>query len=448
MKLKKCYKYMLVMAMTIIMSLGLIACGFNIGSTGKSEDYKDLFPDAAANLSGSYKTSNLSYRFTVDGDYGEMTVHVDTSIGHSFEVTEDGPAGFKIKDSDGNDALYAVCLDKNQYAELTSRCLEVKTVNGREFLYCKNGDGSEDLFSYMDDCGLNCGLALEVHDGNYDNFRLVAFRGEPLEGSTTDVHAYQGSPSNEEGAVVEETPDPVEENEETAGSDTEDTATTQTTANANLDSEIASTLNALNTDYNKVKWGSVYSMFEENPGVVISVAPGKMYDEDILIIAITNLYDQDFCFSGTAKALGKDDAIVGETFVYESCVGAGNTVIEYIDCDSTPDGRISWEECEISESYQEYVPWEADYQAKGNAQEEHLTVDYELYASDGSACAGGLVTVLLVDGDGYITGMMTDFMEEIAEKGTWNSSVDVYGHESMLSQTKDVAIFVNTVKPN
>ena len=250
------------------------------------------------------------------------------------------------------------------------------------------------------------------------------------------------------GAVVEETPDPVEENEETAGSDTEDTATTQTTANANLDSEIASTLNALNTDYNKVKWGSVYSMFEENPGVVISVAPGQMYDEDILIIAITNLYDQDFCFSGTAKALGKDDAIVGETFVYESCVGAGNTVIEYIDCDSTPDGRISWEECEISESYQEYVPWEADYQAKGNAQEEHLTVDYELYASDGSACAGGLVTVLLVDGDGYITGMMTDFMEEIAEKGTWNSSVDVYGHESMLSQTKDVAIFVNTVKPN
>lgn len=235
MKLKKCYKYMIVMAMTIIMALGLTACGFNIGSTGKSEGYKDLFPDAAANLSGSYKTSNLSYRFTVDGDYGEMTVHVDTSNGHSFEVIEDGPAGFKIKDSDGNDALYAVCLDKDQYAELTSRCLEVKTVNGREFLYCKNGDGSEDLFSYMDDCGLNCGLALEVHDGNYDNFRLVAFRGEPLEGSTTDVHAYQGSPSDEEEIVDEETSDPVDETEESTDADTEDSATTQTTANANLD---------------------------------------------------------------------------------------------------------------------------------------------------------------------------------------------------------------------
>ena len=265
-----------------------------------------MFPDAAANLDGSYKTSNLSYRFTVDGDYGEMTVHVDTSNGHSFEIIEDGPAGFKIKDSDGNDALYAACLEKEQYAELTSRCSEVKTVNGREFLYCKNGDGSEDLFSYMDDCGLNCGLALEVHDGNYDNFRLVAFRGEPLEGSTTDVHAYQGTPADE-GAAVEETPDAVDENEKSTDVNAEDTTTTQTTANANLDSEIASTLNGLNTDYNKVKWGSVYSIFPDNPGIVISVAPGKLFNEDILVVAITNLYDQEISFSGSAKARGKDD---------------------------------------------------------------------------------------------------------------------------------------------
>ncbi len=201
-----------------------------------------MFPDAAANLDGSYKTSNLSYRFTVDGDYGEMTVHVDTSNGHSFEIIEDGPAGFKIKDS----------------------------------------------------------------DGNYDNFRLVAFRGEPLEGSTTDVHAYQGTPADE-GAAVEETPDAVDENEKSTDVNAEDTTTTQTTANANLDSEIASTLNGLNTDYNKVKWGSVYSIFPDNPGIVISVAPGKLFNEDILVVAITNLYDQEISFSGSAKARGKDD---------------------------------------------------------------------------------------------------------------------------------------------
>ena len=447
MKLKKCYKYMLVMAMTMIMALGLTACGFSVGTPSESTDYKDLFPDAAANLGGSYKTSNLSYRFTVDGDYGEMTVHVDTSNGHSFEIIEDGPAGFKIKDSDGNDALYAACLEKEQYAELTSRCSEVKTVNGREFLYCKNGDGSEDLFSYMDDCGLNCGLALEVHDGNYDNFRLVAFRGEPLEGSTTDVHAYQGTPADE-GAVVEETPDAVDENEESTDVNAEDTTTTQTTANANLDSEIASTLNGLNTDYNKVKWGSVYSIFPDNPGIVISVAPGKLFNEDILVVAITNLYDQEISFSGSAKARGKDDAIVGETFIYQDCIGAGNTVIEYIDCDSTPDGRISWEECEIGESYQEYVPWEADYQAKGNAQDGYLTVEYGFFASNGDACDSTMITILLVDGDGYITGVMTDYMEAIAENETRNGSVDVYGDESMLSQTKDIAIFANSVKPN
>ena len=39
-------------------------------------------------------------------------------------------------------------------------------------------------------------------------------------------------------------------------------------------------------------------------------------------------------------------------------------------------------------------------------------------------------------------------MEAIAENETKNGSVDVYGDESMLSQTKDIAIFANSVKPN
>ena len=59
-----------------------------------------------------------------------------------------------------------------------------------------------------------------------------------------------------------------------------------------------------------------------------------------------------------------------------------------------------------------------------------------------------MITILLVDGDGYITGVMTDYMEAIAENETKNGSVDVYGDESMLSQTKDIAIFANSVKPN
>ena len=146
MKMKKFFKSLLVMAMTIVLTLGLTACEFSIGTSKKSESYKDLFPDAAADLDGTYKTSCLSYRFTMEGDYGEMMVHVDTSKGHSFEVNESAPAGFKIKDADGNDVLYAVCLEKEQYAELTAECSEVKTINGRDYLYCKNADGSEDIF--------------------------------------------------------------------------------------------------------------------------------------------------------------------------------------------------------------------------------------------------------------------------------------------------------------
>ena len=87
-------------------------------------------------------------------------------------------------------------------------------------------------------------------------------------------------------------------------------------------------------------------------------------------------------------------------------------------------------------------------QAKGNAQDGYLTVEYGFFASNGDACDRTMITILLVDGDGYITGVMTDYMEAIAENETKNGSVDVYGDESMLSQTKDIAIFANSVKPN
>ena len=156
-----------------LLLLGLTGCEFSVGTPNKSDDHEELFPDKT--YSGTYTTSSLGYEFKLDGDYGKMKVYVDTTEGHSFEVVQEA-AGFKIKDKDGNDVLYGICLDKDMYTERTANCNETKTINGRDFIYVKNADGSEDCYTDVSDCGLNCGLALEIHDGNFDNFRLVAFR--------------------------------------------------------------------------------------------------------------------------------------------------------------------------------------------------------------------------------------------------------------------------------
>ena len=169
-------RFAIIAALSMALTMLLSGCSFNVGSSGGKEDYKDIFIDRyeEANQDNKYKGSMVTYNYSLPG-YGEMMIYVDTTEGHSFEVVQEA-AGFKIKDKDGNDVLYGICLDKDMYAERTANCNETKTINGRDFIYVKNADGSEDCYTDVSDCGLNCGLALEIHDGNFDNFRLVAFR--------------------------------------------------------------------------------------------------------------------------------------------------------------------------------------------------------------------------------------------------------------------------------
>ena len=178
----------------------------------------------------------------------------------------------------------------------------------------------------------------------------------------------------------------------------------------------------------------------------MSTVPGKEFVSDVLIVAITNLYEDGFCFSGTAKALAADGSVVGETYIYEGCVGSGNTIVEYIDCDSLPDGRIEWEDCDATETDQEFVPWEGEYEGNFSNDGEYLTIDYTVNATDGTACDEGPVTILLVDEDGNVIGVALDYMEEIEEDGSFSNSVDVYGDDGPIPDNSDVAFFANLIK--
>lgn len=160
--------------LAVFLGLTCFGCGFSVGV--KTEGQKELFPDRQKSGTGVHASSHLGYDYRLSDDYGHMMIYVDTSEGHRLEVTNN-PTGFQILDRDGQVALYAVCMESEAYETFASLCTEKKTINGREFFYRYNdGDGSMDVCTSLTDLGVTCGLIMEVHDGAYDNFSLVAFR--------------------------------------------------------------------------------------------------------------------------------------------------------------------------------------------------------------------------------------------------------------------------------
>ncbi len=152
----------------------------------------------------------------------------------------------------------------------------------------------------------------------------------------------------------------------------------------------------------------------------------------------------DIWFNGSAVALDEDGNKIGEIYIYEPNLGSGNTAVEVIDCGQTmPDVRVQWTEGQTMEVSGTYVPWETDYSVSGNPEDGYLSVDYSFYASDGTPCTGSTLTVCLLDEDGLVIGVGTEFIEKIRENEKYDGTVKVYGDKDILSLTKGVAMFAN-----
>lgn len=188
-------------AMCLVLAMLLNGCSFHVGNTPKTEKYEDIFIDRMAEVKnqGKYVTKMVTYNYTLPG-YGEMQIHVDTSEGHTFEMVE-GTSGFQVKDADGNVALTGVITDKDQYKMFTAYANDDYVINGRPFYGLVNEYGSLDLYSYVADCGIDGGLILEATDEKL--FRLVAFRGTPIEGAL-DQASYKGNIEDYEDVTEDE----------------------------------------------------------------------------------------------------------------------------------------------------------------------------------------------------------------------------------------------------
>ena len=211
--------------------------------------------------------------------------------------------------------------------------------------------------------------------------------------------------------------------------------------NNTLSAKTQSILSSIDTDYNKINWGVVYSPFEDE-GVVISIAPYSEGGTPGLVIGITNLYNKDVTFSGKGYAKNSSGGKVGDVYMFNSAIGSGSTIIQTVPCfDGVPTGEIHWDEIELPNCYEEYVPWEGDWSIKTDSYD-NFVVDYKINSN--KTMMPGYVTFMLLDSNGNILDVVDDYN---SDKGTnTQGSVNTYSDiQDYGKAPADVAMFVNPV---
>lgn len=202
-----------------------------------------------------------------------------------------------------------------------------------------------------------------------------------------------------------------------------------------LTDEAMTALGSLESDYHKIKWGVVYSP-DGMDGFVISIAPYMDGDTVRLLIAFTNLYNEEVFVNARGDALDANGNKIGSVSGYELTIGSGNSVLYDIECKGTPTGEIHWETIEVKEAKREYVPWEGDWQlgtdANGNyAVQWNLTGDKSMDL--------GFVRLIAVDENGYICGCAQGYGGDPAT--SFSGTEDFYS--GMSGTPADIAMFAN-----
>lgn len=186
-------KKMLCYAVAVILALCLVGCSWSVGTTPdkNSRSYDEIFTWGNESRVHSSKTYNIQL-----GEYGEVQLILDTSLGHGFEL--DGQTNtITITDKEGQTAVLGHLVSQEQYSQITAlyNGLEIRNINNRDYAVIFDSSVNRYIsFTYLADCGLNAGLMLEADDD--DSFKYLAFTGKALEGSSADIQHYLGTPQD------------------------------------------------------------------------------------------------------------------------------------------------------------------------------------------------------------------------------------------------------------
>ena len=209
-----------------------------------------------------------------------------------------------------------------------------------------------------------------------------------------------------------------------------------TSSSSYLTSEQESILNKLDTDYSKVNWDVQYSP-EGMDGIIISVSSYNEGKYPYLVVAVTNIYNQDVTFSAKGYAKGKSGQEVADISFYENAVRPGNTIIKSVYCDATPTGEIHWDEIELPDVFGESTYWEGDWSLSTD-KDGYYQVDYTVSSDD--YMTPGYVTAVLLDKYGYVIDVAYDYN---IDKGYSASDRIQFYNKDYTSKIVDVAMFTN-----
>lgn len=438
-----------------VMALSVCGCGFNfkIGNIPDkgSNDFIELFPDRAATWGKSHHESMKGYAFALSG-YGDMSVYVDTTDGDRFEL-RNAQSGFVILDSKDNIVLSAECISLDQYRVETNDLFDTQIANKREFWMSEDDNGNNVYYSYLADVGLDCGLKITNME-EPGKLMLIALRGTPLPGASTDIYAYKGCEFEtidlDEFADIDDLNDKLDNivaeiddyNNQTSGDVIVGDGTFET--GSLLPYDIDKKIMSLDTDYNRINWRAQYMLGDT--GLVVSVAPFASYASNMLAVAVTNVSDEEIDIYAKITALDEAGDEIAYTYFFYDSIGVNNTVAGIIPCgDKIPDGRTIWSETEISESSEKrYAPWYADWTTKIDG--EMMALTYEMGASGDLTLADiGFVYAFAVDADGNILHWGSDYPESnCLDPGDGiMSEIDFYGDDGSFARTTNIAIFAN-----
>ncbi|WP_026658807.1 hypothetical protein [Butyrivibrio sp. AC2005] len=203
-----------------------------------------------------------------------------------------------------------------------------------------------------------------------------------------------------------------------------------------LTTEQQSILNKLDTDYTKVNWGVQYSP-KGMDGIIISVAPYQEGRYPYLLVAITNIYNEDVTFSATGYAKGQNGQEIADISFYEEAIRPGNTIAKAIYCDNTPTGEIHWDSIELPKTYGESTYWEGDWSFSTDING-YYQIDYTVKSED--YMTPGYVTTLLLDSYGNVIDVAYDYN---CDKGYYVSDSIQFYAKDYDRKVVDVAMFTN-----
>ena len=317
--------------------------------------------------------------------------------------------------------VIATHLDEKDFGKIKS--YKKKIVNGNGSMTFSNGKKKYTI-------NVEDGYITNVTDADGMVFMTI---DEILEEANAAV--TNSAPSDEPAAEtsVAEEPQPAETPDEPVTSSSE-SGSSQTASY--LSEETQKMLDSLDTDYNKVNWGVQYSPTGMD-GIVISVAPYVDGRTACLLVAITNLYNEDVTFSAKGYPKGVDGQQIGSISFYENAIRPGNTVAKAVYCEDVPTGEIHWDEIELPNVFDKSAYWESDWTIQTDS-EGYIEVPFKVYSEENMM--PGNVTAIILDANGDILAVSNEF---IMDEGKEIPGTVKFFKKELDGQPTDLAMFSN-----